>query len=643
MLVMSLPDSRPRQFALSWRNLASRLARPSVLRELGSLLLTFAIAMLLVIAVEWISRGSFSDIADYLTSPIKPGLTTIGLIMLVMLVIDSAIGRVHQSVLLIAPFAVIPAFVSSQKQHYLSDPLYPSDFLFARQIMGLMPVIVRDRPFSAAAVGIGAVASIFGIVFLWRFASRYTARLSRRSRVTRLSIGLPLFAIFVSQMDPFQYSYIREKLRIIPIVWDQKENYSYNGFIVAFALNLPMAEVRTPQGYGASAIEAIPARNYGYLAGPREKPDVIMLMSESFWDPTRLANLNFTPDPLPNIRAAQSGNVFSPEFGGMTANVEFEALTGFSNAFLPYGSIPYQQYVRRQIPSLATFFRGEGYAARALHPFSGWFWNRNEVYRDFGFEEFRTEETLPPMEKRGMFASDDSLMKEIMHEGEEEERPFFFFAVTLQGHGPYEPHRYETNATDIQGNLTDADRETLATYTQGVKEADASLKLLMDWASKRQRETIIVLWGDHLPPLGTVYPDTGYMPEEVATRKAPLDIMKREHETPLVIWSSKKGVRKDVGSISPALIPYNVLKTAGFEHPFYTGFLGRVQKKYNIIDRYQLATRDNQTFPDWVLKDKSLDPLVRDYRYLQHDMMFGKEYGLGRFFPTHAWLTGQST
>ena len=38
--------------------------------------------------------------------------------------------------------------------------------------------------------------------------------------------------------------------------------------------------------------------------------------------------------------------MFSPEFGGMTANVEFEALTGFSNAFLPYGSIPYQQYVR---------------------------------------------------------------------------------------------------------------------------------------------------------------------------------------------------------------------------------------------------------------------------------------------------------
>jgi phosphoglycerol transferase MdoB-like AlkP superfamily enzyme len=346
---------------------------------------------------------------------------------------------------------------------------------------------------------------------------------------------------------------------------------------------------------------------------------------------------------MPNIRAAQSGHVFSPEFGGMTANVEFEALTGFSNAFLPYGSIPYQQYVRKPIPSLATFFRGEGYAARALHPFSGWFWNRNEVYRAFGFEEFLTEDTMPPMEKRGVFASDDSLMREIMREGDAMDRPFFLFAVTLQGHGPYEANRYVENTIDIKGNLTDADRDTLATYAQGVREADQSLKMLMDWASNRDRETIIVLWGDHLPPLGSVYPNTGYMPEPVATRKAPLDVMKREHETPLVIWSNKKGVRKDVGTISPSQLPYHILKTAGYEHPFYTGFLGRLQKKYSIVDRYQLATRDDKAFPDWGRKEQDLDPLVRDYRYLEHDLMFGREYGLDRFFPSHAWLVNQGS
>ena len=615
--------------------------KSAALRLLLSLLLTLLFSLSLVVAVEWIARGELTPVWLYLMSPSRPGLATIGLVMLAMLILDALAGRAHLSALVVTPLLLVPAFISSQKQHFLSDPLYPSDFLFARQIVELMPVMVRDRPWAAVGLGIGIVVGLAATALLGRYVWKHAAALSRRERMGRLSVCLPFAALFVSQMDPTQYSFIREKLGIIPIVWDQTENYNHNGFIIAFALNLPMADVKSPVGYGPNAIDAIPARNYGYLSGPREKPDVIMLMSESLWDPTRLSNVTFTPDPMPTIRARQSGNVFSPEFGGMTANVEFEALTGFSNAFLPYGSIPYQQYVRRPLPSLATFFRGEGYTARALHPFSGWFWNRNEVYRAFGFEEFHTEETLPTMDKRGMFAADDSLMKEIMREGDAAERPFFFFAVTLQGHGPYEANRYAENTVHIDGNLSEDDRETLATYAQGVREADGSLRMLMDWAERRNRETIIVLWGDHLPPLGNVYPNTGYMPQVVAARKAPLDVMRKEHETPLVIWSSKKGLRADIGTISPSQLPYQLLKTAGYEHPFYTGFLGRVQKKYSIVDRYQLATRDNQAFPDWARKEQDIDPIIREYRYLQFDMMFGRQQGLERFFPSHAQLIGQ--
>lgn len=392
--------------------------KSAALRLLLSLLLTLLFSLSLVVAVEWIARGELTPVWLYLMSPSRPGLATIGLVMLAMLILDALAGRAHLSALVVTPLLLVPAFISSQKQHFLSDPLYPSDFLFARQIVELMPVMVRDRPWAAVGLGIGIVVGLAATALLGRYVWKHAAALSRRERMGRLSVCLPFAALFVSQMDPTQYSFIREKLGIIPIVWDQTENYNHNGFVIAFALNLPMADVKSPVGYGPNAIDAIPARNYGYLSGPREKPDVIMLMSESLWDPTRLSNVTFTPDPMPTIRARQSGNVFSPEFGGMTANVEFEALTGFSNAFLPYGSIPYQQYVRRPLPSLATFFRGEGYTARALHPFSGWFWNRNEVYRAFGFEEFHTEETLPTMDKRGMFAADDSLMKEIMREGD---------------------------------------------------------------------------------------------------------------------------------------------------------------------------------------------------------------------------------
>lgn len=641
MIALVMKSAQARRMALLSAGLGANVRSPAA-RAALSIAFTFSMALLSVIAVEWIARSTLVDVGDFLTSPARPGMTTVAMLTILMLTLDAAFGRRYLSALVLVPLVLIPAFVSNQKQHYLSDPFYPSDILFGRQIMELLPVMVRDRPFTAVAIVVGLVLLAAGMVFGWRYAWRTFPKLSGQARLRRLCLGLPVIAAFGSLMDYSQYSYIRDRLQVVPMMWDQKENYRSNGFILAFIFNVPMADVAAPAGLNAEALDAIPARNYGYLAGPREKPDIIMLMSESFWDPTRLKNLNFSADPMPTIRASQSGYVFSPEFGGMTANVEFEALTGFSNAFLPYGSIPYQQYIRRDVPSLATFFRGEGYTARALHPFSGWFWNRNEVYKDFGFEEFRTEETLPPMEKRGIFASDDSLMKEIMREGDGLDKPFFFFAVTLQGHGPYEANRYAHNSIDIQGDIPEADRATLATYTQGVKEADDSLKMLMDWASKRDRETIIVLWGDHLPPLGNVYMSAGYMPDQVATRKAPLDVMKQQHETPLVIWSNKKGVKQDVGTISPSLISYNLLKFAGFEHPYYTGFLGRVQKKYDIIDRYQLATRKNEVTPDWVLDPKKLDPLVRDYRYLQHDVMFGKAQTLERFFPQHVMVNEAS-
>ncbi|TDW26222.1 phosphoglycerol transferase MdoB-like AlkP superfamily enzyme [Rhizobium azibense] len=637
MISLIMKSVPARKAALLSAGFGSSVQSPAARAAIG-IVFSFSLAFLSVIAVEWIARGTLIDVGEFLTSTVRPGMTTVAMLTIVMLTLDAVFGRRYQSALVLIPLFLIPAFVSNQKQHFLSDPFYPSDVLFTRQIMELLPVMVRDRPWTATALLVGIVLFTAGIVFAWRYAWQNFPKLSRQARLRHLCLGLPVIAAFASLMDYSQYSYIRDRLQVVPMMWDQKENYRSNGFILAFLFNIPMADVAAPAGLNADALDAIPSRNYGYLTGPEEKPDIIMLMSESFWDPTRFKNLSFSADPMPNVRAAQSGYVFSPEFGGMTANVEFEALTGFSNAFLPYGSIPYQQYVRSDVPSLATFFRGEGYIARALHPFSGWFWNRNQVYKDFGFEEFRTEETMPPMEKRGIFASDDSLMKEIMREGDGLDKPFFFFAVTLQGHGPYEPYRYARNTIGIRGNIPEADRATLATYTQGVKEADDSLKTLMDWASKRERETIIVLWGDHLPPLGNVYMSAGYMADQVATRRAPLDVMKREHETPLVIWSNKKGVKEDVGTISPSLISYSLLKFAGFEHPFYTGFLGRVQKKYDIIDRYQLAARNNKATPDWVRDRKKLDPLVRDYGYLQHDIMFGKARTLERFFPKHGLL-----
>ena len=138
-----------------------------------------------------------------------------------------------------------------------------------------------------------------------------------------------------------------------------------------------------------------------------KKPNVIFVMSEAFWDPTLLTNVTFSEDPVPTIHRLQkessTGYLLSPQFGGGTSNVEFEVLTGNSMSFLPGGSIPYQQYISKPIPSLASYFADQGYKSMGIHSYEGWFWDRNKVYKELGFESFKSSEHFVNPGNEGLF------------------------------------------------------------------------------------------------------------------------------------------------------------------------------------------------------------------------------------------------
>src|SRR5690606_13941135 len=241
-----------------------------------------------------------------------------------------------------------------------------------------------------------------------------------------------------------------------------------------------------------------------------------------------------------------------------------------------------------------------------------------------------------PMAKRGPLASDTAMTDQIIREAETTDRPFFFFAVSLQNHGPYEPRRYGTSTTHSASSpIGEWARASLESYAEGVSDADRELKRLIDWAQARERPTVIALFGDHLPPLGPVYVETGFLNDNVAPRRGPPDQMRLHRETPMVIWSNRDGLVKEQGSVSPAFLPYHVLKVAGITHPYYTGFLGDLRQQFSVVDRHMLLKADGNAVADW-LRQKEVEPLLRNFRYLQYDMMFGKKFGASDFFPETA-------
>ena len=110
-----------------------------------------------------------------------------------------------------------------------------------------------------------------------------------------------------------------------------------------------------PENYNEETMAAL-AKRYkksakntnGSRANNLTDNTVIMILSESFSDPTRVPGVELTEDPMPNIRAIKdittSGLMLSPAIGGGTANIEHQALTGLSLALFDDSmQSPYQE------------------------------------------------------------------------------------------------------------------------------------------------------------------------------------------------------------------------------------------------------------------------------------------------------------
>ncbi len=124
-------------------------------------------------------------------------------------------------------------------------------------------------------------------------------------------------------------------------------------------------------------------------------------MSESFSDPSRLNGVEITGDPLADYYAVAdqtySGQMLSQNYGGGTANIEFEALTGFSmGLFNAQLTTPYTMLVPKmnQLPSIVSTLKDQNYHTTAIHPYNTSMYKRKDVYEVLGFDEFISENTM---------------------------------------------------------------------------------------------------------------------------------------------------------------------------------------------------------------------------------------------------------
>ena len=144
-------------------------------------------------------------------------------------------------------------------------------------------------------------------------------------------------------------------------VYNQDLTYRENGFVYAFVSNFYHAQTEAPKDYGPASMEAI-AEGFEEREGSAE-PNVIIVMSEAFADIWNAKNLEFDEALAPTYTALAerylAGNCMTSEYGGNTANCEFEVLTGYSTYLLSSGTVPYMSYLNQPTDSYVSFLKSK--------------------------------------------------------------------------------------------------------------------------------------------------------------------------------------------------------------------------------------------------------------------------------------------
>ncbi|MBQ8151338.1 MAG: LTA synthase family protein, partial [Firmicutes bacterium] len=332
-------------------------------------------------------------------------------------------------------------------------------------------------------------------------------------------------------------------------------------------------------------------------ANVQRKPNIIFLQLESYIDPTLVKPLKFNKDPMPNYRQLMkdysSGYLTVPACGAGTAKVEFEVMTGMSVRNFGPGEYPYKTILKENTVECAPFdMKTLGYSSHAIHNHRGAFYFRNKVFSNMGFDTFTCLEYMHSVVKTPRnWAKDAILTDEIMDALKSTKGQDYIYTISVQGHGKYPTEQIiedpEIVVTDYE---TEEQRWAYEYYANQVYEMDKFVKELTDTLKDFDEDTVLVMYGDHLPALDMT---------EDQMKNGSL------YETQYIIWDNF-GLEKDDKDLMAYQINASVMKRLGIS--------------VGVMNKFHQDNAYSDTYLD-------------DMKALTYDMLYGKKYIYGETNP----------
>lgn len=593
-----------------------------ILGIIGTLLIPFYMHF----AMEYIHWGSFGACFDYLKfyggSAIFASLVLFGVYTVLWLIFKKGFVASFIFIVLCAALAVTNYF----KHTLTGDFVYPWDIIHQTGNIGELSGFVKTGlpPKYLLVLIIGFILPVGSFFFHSEIPLKFFWRL--------VLAGVIFLFMFFSFNTPQKVSDTLGKFNMqLNSTAAQETNHIVNGFTGGFIVNCLSMNVAEPEGYSEEKIEEI-MENYEGTSQSEDfsSPDIIVVLSESFWDPRLLPDTEFSKNPMKNYdeisqrQNARAGYMYQTAFGGGTVRTEFEVITGLSSDYLPVGAVPWQ-YISKDTPTYATSYKALGYRTVFMHTYVPSFYLRQRTYPHLSFDEMYFQEDLIGIEEipwhvSGSYVSDSNFVDYIEYLLEKEDKPCFLFGISMENHQPYE-NKYPDPAVKVTNDkLSDAAHLSVENYTTGVYMADQALLKLVNYIDSRDKDTILVYFGDHLPTLGAdkaAYKETGFIDKDEITD----DQWKAIMRTPFLIYSnfplkeSKMLKQGNDNSISS----YNLLNaTADMIGAPKTPFMQLLSDYAEAIPYYNARLK--------IEPNKEQQYFINAHGYITYDIMCGERY-----------------
>ena len=591
---------------------------------------------LLAVAVGFISRYQL-ELSDGVTEsflalqwPLYAPLNALTAFCLT-LILFAMLGRWWLSTALSGAVFTIIALINYYTRDLHGSALMPQDILnlgTAAEVMGSYTLKITHDVIKIALLFLPILAIAFVQRRLCKGAPKRASWPARGVRVA----GSALCVFLVMFFGYFGPVTIKPKTTY---GWAWQNTYYTYGYLAGTieATSLMADPIIEPEGYSdAAAVEAF-AKADGYT-GPataetaQDYPDVVLILSESFYDFDLVTDLQADTDIMPvtkNLPNSVYGHTISPHVGGGTNSTEYEMLTSNSLILMP-SITPFNWLNLYNANSVVSYLKGLGYSTMAAHPYTNSNYRRDSAWLALGFDETHFQDDFPTQDRYGdrPYQTDSATYKdwEKLYEAMPEDKPRFSFLVSIQSHGDYDMNDASLDVVHAATDYGEYD-ELMDEYLSCIKMTDAAVQELCDYFTaqyeKTGRKVIVAMAGDHAPSFVTHVADPSF-----AAAGNDLELLQRS--TPFFIWANYPLEHTDaaVSTTDPlnrmdmVMLTPTLLQQAGLPLSDYYKYLLEMKQNTPVVTAANDYMKADGTTAVYGV-DPALDAWVKGYLNLEYN------------------------